>query len=301
MTTRTGNFSNLLAPGLRKIWMDDYKARPTEFDKFMNVDKMDRAYIDDYEMSMLGGSFPAKPEGEAIQYVDPKAGTTKRYTAVSFGMGFRVTQEMYEDDLYGKMKKMPKGLSKAQSNTIELAATGVLDDAFGAAAIYTGFDGFCLCYASHTIIYTGATYGNTPSTQADIGITTLQAALLNIEKTLDADGVLAVLKPKQLVIAPDNKFIARELLKSEYKPYTSGNEINALADEELQYLVLHFLSDTDAWFIKCTEHDVNFFWRRKPTFDNSDDFDTGDAKYKATHRSIQGFGNWRGWYGSSGG
>jgi len=301
MATRTGNFSNLLAPGLRRIWMDNFKARPTEYDKIFNVDKIDRAYVDDYEMSMLGGSFPAKAEGESIEYVDPKSGNTKRYTPGAFGLGFRVTEEMYEDDLYGMMRKMPRGLAKAQANTIELYAISVLDDAFGAAGTYTGFDKLCLCHASHTILYTGGTYSNTPSVQADIGITTLQAAITNIEKTPDSDGVLAVLKPQYLIIAPDNKFIARELLRSEYKPYTSGNEINALLDEELKYLVTHFLSDKDAWFIRCKDHDLNFFWRRKPRFDNSDDFDTGDAKYKGTHRSIQGFGNWRGWYGSSGG
>jgi hypothetical protein len=301
MTTRTGNFSNLLAPGLRKIWMDDFKGYPKEFDKIFNINSSTRNYEDDYEMTMLGGSFPAKPEGESIQYVDPKAGNTKRYTHSSFGMGFRVTEEMYEDDLYGKMKKMDKGLAKAQNNTVELQAIGVLDDAFGASAVYTGFDGYCLCYASHTILFTGGTYGNTPSTQADLSITTLQAAITNLEKTPDSDGVLMVLKPKWVIIAPDNKFIARELLRSEYKPYTSGNEINALMDEELKYFVTHYLSDTDAWFIQCKEHDLNFFWRRKPRFDNSDDFDTGDAKFKATHRSIQGFGSWRGIYGSSGG
>ena len=96
MTIRTGNFSNLLAPGLRRIWMDNFKARPTEYDKIFNVDKIDRAYVDDYEMSMLGGSFPAKAEGESIEYVDPKGGNTKRYTPGTFGMGFRVTEEMRE-------------------------------------------------------------------------------------------------------------------------------------------------------------------------------------------------------------
>jgi len=300
MTTRTGNFSNLLAPGLRKIFFDYLKGRPPEFDKIFNVNSSTRNYEDDFEMSMLGGSFPQKPEGESIQYVDPKAGSTVRYTHKTFGMGFRVTEEMYEDDLYNKIKKMPSGLAKAQNNTIELQAIGVLDDAF-TGATYTGFDTLALCHVSHTILYTGGTYANKPTIDADLGLTTLQAAITNLEKTPDQDGVLAVVKPKWVIIAPDNKFIAREILRSEYKPYTSGNEINALLDEELKYFVSHYLSDTDAWFVQCTTHDLNWFWRRKPRFDNSDDFDTGDAKYKGTHRSIQGFGDWRGIYGSSGG
>ncbi len=300
MVTRTGNFSNLLAPGLRKIWFDDYKGFPTEYTEIFNVDSSTRNYEDDYEMTMLGGSFPQKPEGESIQYVDPVTGTTKRYTHKTFGMGFRVTEEMYEDDLYNLIKRMPKGLAKAQKNTIELQTIGVLDDAFDGTT-YTAFDGHPLCYTEHHVLFTGGTYANTPSTQADLSMTTLQASLLRLEKTPDQDGVLAGLKGYQLIIPPDSKWIAKEILKSEYKPYTSGNEINALKDEELTYFVSHYLSDTDAWFVRARTHGLNFFWRRKPRFDNSDDFDSGDAKYKGTHRSIQGFGEWRGWDGSSGG
>jgi hypothetical protein len=278
-----------------------YKGFPTEYTTLFNILTSTKHYEDDYEMTMLGGAFPKKPEGESIQYVDPVTGTTKRYTHDTFGMGFRVTEEMYEDDLYNVIRKMPRGLAKAQKNTIELQAIGVLDDAFGAVGTYTAFDGHPLCYATHHVLFTGGTYANTPSTQADLSITTLQASVLRLEKTPDQDGVLAGCKANLLVIAPDSKFIAREILKSEYKPYTSGNEINALLDEELKYFVSHYLSDTDAWFLRAKEHDLNFFWRRKPRFDNSDDFDSGDAKYKGTHRSIQGFGEWRGWDGSSGG
>lgn len=300
MTMRTGGFSKLLAPGLRKIWFDDFKSYPTEYDKIFHVLTSTRNYEEDLEMSQLGGTLPKKPEGESIQYMDAVQGNTKRYTHDSFGGGFRVTEEMYEDDLYNIMSKMSRGLAKAQANTIELQAIGVLDDAF-TGSTYTGFDGLSLCNTAHTILYTGETYANTPSTQVDLGITSLQAAITNLEKTPDSDGVVCALKPRLLIIAPDNKFIARELLRSEYKPYTSGNEINALLDEELKYFVSHYLSDTDAWFVLCDIHDLNFFWRRKPRFDSSDDFDSGDAKFRATHRSSQGFGNWRGLYGSSGG
>ncbi len=299
MATLTGGHSTLLAPGLRKIWVNDFKAYPTEFDKYLNVNTSTKNYEKDYEMTMLGGAFAEKPEGESIDYVDPKAGETKTYTHKTFGMGFRISEEMYEDDLYNIMKKMPKGLAKAQANTIELQAAGLLDDAFNGST-YTGFDGYALCYASHKVLFTGGTYGNTPSTQVDLSITALQAGLLALEKTVDSDGVLCVLKPSKLLITPDQIWIADEILKSKYKPYTSGNEINAL-EGVLSPVVLHFTSDTDAWFIQCTEHGLNFFWRRKPRFDNSDDFDTGDAKFKGTHRAIQGFGEWRGIYGSSGG
>lgn len=300
MTTRTGNFSHLLAPGLRKVFFDYFKGLPTEYDKIAKMGTSKRNYEDDLEVSMLGGSFPEKDEGVSIDYVDPSQGNTKRYSHKTFGLGFRVTWEMLEDDLYAVMNKMSRGLAKAARNGTELQFWGMIDDAF-TGATYTGFDGHRLCYASHVVLFTGATFANTPTTQVDIGISSLQAAVLNIEKQPDSDGVIAGMKPWRVVIAPDNKFIMRELLGSAQKPYTAGNEINALMDEDLSYFVNHYQSDTDAWLLLAKEHDLNFIWRRKTFFENGDDFDTGDAKFKAVHRHSQGFGAPQGVYGSSGG
>lgn len=295
MTTQSSQFANLLAPGLRKVFFDFLKPLPSEYDKLFKVSTMDKLYHDDYELTMLGGSFPAKLQGESIQYVDPLTGTTKRHTASPFGLGFRVTHEMWKDDLYGPMRKMSKGLAKASKNTVELQAAAVIDDA-SAGATYTGFDAHPLAHTAHHILYTSGTYANRPTTYGVLGITTLQAAILRFEKTPDQDGVLCLLKPKVLFISPDLRFIAKEILGSEYKPYTANNEINPVKDEGLTFFVSHYISSTTMWGLISAgdENPLEFWWREKDQFDSSDDFDTGDAKFKAYHRHTQGFSDWRG-------
>lgn len=293
MPARTGNFSALLAPGLRKVFFDAYKSIPTEYDKVFNVLTSERNYEEDYAMTMLGGSFPEKTEGASITYVDPRSIGTKKYIHKSFGMGFRVTWEMYSDDLYGPMRKMSKGLAKAAQNTVELEAISVIDDAHS-GSVYTGFDGLPLASTAHPIHFTGGTYANRPTTYGVLGVTTLQAAIIRMEKQVDSDGVLVLIKPKLLIVPPDLRFIAKEILKSEYKPYVANNEINPLADEGLSYFVSHFMASSTMWCLLGDTHDLNFFWREKTRFDNSDDFDSGDAKFRAFHRHSQGFGDWRG-------
>jgi hypothetical protein len=304
MTTRTAGFSNLLAPGLRKIYFDEYKRRPSEFTSIFNLLTSERAYEDDYEMSMLGGAMPKKPEGISIEFVDPLTGTTKRYTHSTFGLGFRVTEEMYEDDLYGPMKRMSQGLAKCASNEVEYQAVGVVDNA-NVTTYYTPFDGLALASTVHLLLSTqaappnlrggmAATYANRPATYGALGITTLQAAILRMEMTPDQDGVLCMIKPKMLFIPANLRFVAKEILKSEYKPYTANNEINPMVDEGLTFFVWHFLASTTMWGLIGDSNPLNFFWRRKAKFDNSDDFDSGDAKFKATQRHSQGISDWRG-------
>jgi hypothetical protein len=303
MVMRTGGFSNLLAPGFRKVFFDDFKGIGTEYDKVANIGSSTRNYEKDYEMSMLGGTFPTKGEGVSIQYTDPVSGNTKTYTHVTYGLGFRITEEMYEDDLYKTMGgKASKGLAKAAANNLEVRWAGLLDD-LNTGTTYTGFDSArcCLYTTGHQILYTGGYYSNAPATAVDLGVTSLQAAITNIEKQPDKDGVIAGLKASKLIIAVDQRFMAKEMLKSEYKPFTANNEINSLKDEGISFIVSHYMADLDMWILLADKHDLNFFWRRKTRFDNSDDFDTGDAKFKASQRYSLGFGDWRGTYGTFGG
>jgi hypothetical protein len=304
MAAKTSGFSSLLAPGLRKVYFDEYKRRPSEYTTLFNILTSERAYEDDYELSMLGGAFPAKPEGTSIEFVDPLTGNTKRYTHTTFGLGFRITEEMYDDDLYGPMKKMSQGLAKCASNEVEYQAAGVVDNA-NVTTYYTGFDALALASTAHKLLSgqaappnlrggMAATYANRPSTYGALGITTLQASVLRMEKTPDPDGVLCLIKPKILFISTDLRFVAKEILRSEFKPYTANNEINPMADEGLTFFVWHFLASTTMWGLIGDTNPLNFFWRRKDKFDNSDDFDSGDAKFKATHRHSQGFSDWRG-------
>jgi hypothetical protein len=295
-TTRTANLSALLYPGLHKVFFNEYKGilTKTEYDKIFNIETSTQNYEKVYEMTMLGGSIPEVGEGEQITYVDPVGGNTVTFTHKKWGRGFAITEEAYEDDLYRTIgPNATKALAKASSNTIEVQAASVLNNATS-TTYYTGFDSKALASTSHTVLFTGGTYANRPATLGALGITTLQAAVLRIEKCPDQDGVIAGLRAKLIVIPPDLRFLAHELLKSEYKPFSANNEVNALASEGLSYFVSHYLSSTTFWCVLADKHNLKFFWRRKPRFDPSDDFATGNALFKVTQRHIQGFGDWRG-------
>ena len=299
--SRTTGFSNLLAPGLHDIFFNQYNQWPDEYSQIFNVTSSNRAYEEDAEVAGLG-KLVSKGEGVSVTYDDPMQSTNKqRYTHAAFGLGFRVTEELYADDLYGIIKKMPSSLARSAKQTTEVEAWSVLNNAFNAAK--TGLDGVALCSTTHpNIKLVGGPYSNRLATDADLSVTSLQAAIEQMENTTDDRDMNIMLKPKRLIITPSNKWMARELLNSEKKPHTADNEINALMDEDLQYFVGHYLTDSDAWFLVTdkADHHLNFFWRKRVGFDNSDDFDSGDAKFKATMRFSVGFSGWRGIIGTPG-
>jgi hypothetical protein len=304
VAARTGNFSYLLAPGLRKVWFEGFQKLPTEYTEIFNVLDSTRAYEDDLRVAGISGVVE-KPEGTATQYVDPIQGETKRYTHLSFGLGFRVTFEMYQDDLYRVMERMSLALARATHNAIEILAHLVINHGFDSspASRYQGFDGLRLFHTAHTMLG-GATQGNRPSTDIAFGLTAVRDACMRFEKMNDELGLPILLKPSMFVIPPDTKWSAREVLGSGFKPYTANNEINALVEEDLSYMVDHYLGSSTMWVLTSkgglqdgVGHDRNFFWRQKPIFDSGDDFDTGDAKFKVFFRASSGFGYW---YGSDG-
>lgn len=307
MTTTRSLFSNLLAPGLRKIYYDELKERPLEYEAIFNIETSKRKYEDDYQMAGLG-TMPQKAEGNAITYDDPLSGNTRRYTHLSWGLGFRITHEAYDDDLYGMLgKKMSSQLAKSARNAQEVHAFSILNGAFAASATASTtaaanvFDTYSLCNVAHTRLG-GGTQANRSSTDADLSVSSLQAAIDLFEGWTDERGISLVCRPRRLIIPYQTKWIAREILNSTAKPYTANNEINPLMDEDLSFMVSHYLTDSDSWFLIADKgvHSLNFFWREKPRFDNSDDFDTGDAKYKGYQRFIAGVSDWKGVFGSQG-
>ena len=301
MSSRTTGFSNLLAPELSNVFFNKYKQWMDEYTAIFNVESSTRSYEEDVEIAGLG-AMQSKAEGMGITYDEPFQSGRKRYTHSTFGLGFRVTDELYNDDLYGIIKKMPQALARSAHQTIEVNAANVLNNAFN-TTLQAGLDGIQLISTAHKRVDgTGGPYSNRLSTDSDLSVTSLQSAIQLMEGTTDDRDLNLNIKPKLLVITPNLKWVARELLKSEYKPHTADNEINAFRDEDLSYTVNHYLTDTNAWFLLAdkADHYLKFYWRQKLKFDNDDDFDTGDAKFKATMRLAVGFTNWRGIVGTSG-
>jgi hypothetical protein len=309
MVARTENFSHLIAPGLKKVFFQQYDQWPEEYQKFLNVESTNRAYEEDSEVSGLG-IMGTKGQGEPVTYEDPfQASALVRYTPVRYALGYRVTYEMYKNDLYGiHGPRMSKALARSARQAVEVAGANILNRAFNTG--YPGRDSAALCSRGHLNIAKdvgsgGATTGwvNTPATQADISIATLTAALQRIEELVDEKGLNIALHPKKLIYFPPNRALVSQLLGSTLEPFTGDNQKNAIKDWNLESFCSHFGSDTDAWFVQCAaeEHRMMMYWREKIAFKNGDDFDTGDGKFAAFQWFVCGFSGWRGIDGSSGG
>jgi hypothetical protein len=245
----------------------------------------------------------SKPEGVSITFDDPIQGNKVRYTHASYGLGFRITREMWDDDLYSIMNGMARELGRAASYKIEVDAWSVLNNAFSGS--FTGEDSLALCSTAHTRADGGATQANRPSVDADFSYTTYQAALDHFNTLLDDRGRPQMMRPAVLIIDPTFIWAVKEVLQSAYKPFVANNEINPLQGEidENGYLAWRYSTDTDSWFLLCQKgrHDLKFWWRTRPETAESDDFMSGDALFKIFARYSKGFSEWRGVYGSSGG
>lgn len=294
-----GAFSNLLVPGYKKVLFESYKEKPTEGNKLVNMDTSKRAYEEMFNMAGFG-TLLEKPEGGSVTYNDALQGNIKRYTWTTYGLGFRITQEMMEDDLYGIMgNKMSKALGRSVRNNFEVVAHSVLNNAFSTS--FNGYEaGVALCSTSHTTLRGGTGLANKPATDVDFGLLAFQAAIEHFHGLLDESGLPIMYIPKLLVHSIGDIWMVAQVLKSQQLPGTNLNDVNLASQQGVTPHLSHFLTDPDAWFVLADNHDMNYYDRRPPTFTNTDDFETGDAKFKVTRRNGAGFGDWRGVYGSQG-
>ena len=299
--TRRSDFTPLLAEGLRDIFFEKFNSRPWEYKQVFKILNSKKAYEEDYDMTGFG-VVPIKPEGQAIAYDNPIGGETKRHTHVSYGLGFRITKEMKDDELYGQMNKMPKAMARSARTTIEQTAANVLNYGF-VTTKHTGRDGKALFATDHPLLG-GGEQSNRAATPSELSMTSLQAAVTAMEATTDDRGHLLAIKPKRLVVPSVLRWTARELLlpRATEKPDTANRDINSLLEEDLSFFVYHYLTSSTAWFLLAPEddHEILFFWRKQPTTDSDDDFDTGDTKIKLFMRFVPGFSDYKGAYGNAG-
>lgn len=297
-TMNRGGFSYLIAPGFRKIVFETYKDRPIEGSVITNSGSSKRAYEEDFPIAGFG-TLQSKAEGGSVIYQDGVQGSKKRYTWTTYGLAYRVTQEMYDDDLYGVMGgHMSKALGRSARNNEEIIRHVPFNSAFDTAV--NGFEsGVSLCSTVHTTLR-GATIANRPSPDADFGLIALQAAIEHFDTLTDESGIPAMFIPKRVIHAPGDQWLVNAVLKSQFLPGTNYNDKNKVEEMGLMSHMSHYFTDTDQWFVQADQHDVNYYDRRPFTFSNFDDFDTGDAKFKGTRRNGSGFGDWRGIYGSQG-
>jgi hypothetical protein len=296
MTMIRSNFSDFTAPGLRKAFFDIFGRKETVYDKVFNMNtSAKKSETDSYFTGF--GIMPSKSEGVEITYDDAAQGYDVTYTHTTYAQGYRVTQEMIEDELYGVVDKMNTALAISAYARIETDAASVFNNGFNSS--YTGGDSKELFATDHPLVH-GGTEQNELSTAADISVTSLQQGIIDIEATVDDRGILCGLEAATLLVPNDLQFTGAELLKSMYVPYSADNEINALTAKGLNMITWNYLTDTDAWFIICKTNELNWFWRRPLTFTEGNDFNTGDALFKASMRYSKGWSDFRGLYGSPG-
>lgn len=277
----TSNFADLLAPGFREIFFNKFAMYPEEYSKVFNIQTNDsRAFVEDSFVSGFGLA-AIKQEGESINYKDPKQGFDQRYTFQTRGLGFIVTRELFDDDLYRKINRMPESLARSMRATYETDAANILNNGFD-SSVKTFSDGKELFATDHPLLG-GGEQKNELTTAADLSATSFEQALIDIADTTDDEGILLALQPKLLVVPSELDWTATKLLDSTLDPESANNTVNP-GKGRLPYMVYHWLTDPDAWFIISEDHELNFVWRRRPEFTRDNDFDTENARFKATMR-----------------
>lgn len=304
MASTRGAFSQLIAPGLTYVMMDDYGDHPEEYSQFLYVEPSDGAYDEDQLYGGLG-LVRKKPESAPVVFDDPIEGGSKRYIHDSYALGWEISLEMQEDDRYDIMSKVPARLMRSAQQTIEVLGANVLNLGF---TTVTTADGVSLFNTAHPLLnddtgfigITNGAYSNRLAT--DISVTSLQTALDLYENLVDHRGLRIRLSPQKLWVPPALQYIAQRTLQSGFEPGTGNNDINPVQGR-LQICVLHYLTSTTRWFISGANnmHDnhCKFKWRTKFRTDVVDDFNTKGTKHSIFFRVSAGATHWPGWVGSA--
>lgn len=296
----SSSFAKALWPGVNAWYGKSYKDYPEEWSQLFEKNTSKKSYEEDVGLSSFGLA-NTKPEGSGISYDTERQGFTSRYNHVVYALGFIITREIFEDDQYDVVgKRKANALARSMRQTKEIVGANVFNRATTAG--YVGGDGVTLLNASHPNV-TGGTFSNMPATASDLSEAALEQASIDIAAFRDDRGLLIAAKPRKLIIAPSNQFEAKRILGSDGRPGTDLNDTNALATMGIipNITVNHYLTDPDAWFILTDVTDgMKYFERRGDQFEMDNDFDTENAKFKATARYSFGWTDPRGIYGSMG-
>ena len=289
-----------LLPGLNALFGLEYKKYAEEHKEIFETESSDRSFEEETKLSGFGAA-PVKDEGAAIAYDNAQEAWTARYTHETIAMGFSITEEAVEDNLYDSLSsRYTKALARAMAYTKQVKAAAVLNGAFAGT---TYGDGKVLCTTDHPLV-SGGTNSNEPATAADLNETSLEAAVIQIAAWTDERGLLIAAKPKKLIIPPALQFVATRLLETELRVGTADNDINALKTNGVVpggYSVNHYLTDTNAWFlITDIPNGLKHFTRAPLTTGMDQDFDTANSRYKARERYSFGVSDALGVFGSPG-
>ena len=290
-----------LLPGLNALFGLEYAKYGEEAAEIFETESSDRSFEEETKLSGFGAA-PVKNEGAAISYDNAQEAWTARYNHETISMGFSITEEAIEDNLYDSLSsRYTKALARAMAYTKQVKGAAILNNAFAAATTYG--DGQTLCSTAHPLV-SGGTNSNRPTTGADLNETSLEAAVIQIAGWTDERGLLIAAKPRKLILPADLQFVATRLLDTDLRPGTADNDINALRTNGSVpegYSVNHYLTDTNAWFLLTDVPNGLKHFVRTPMQTSMDaDFDTGNSRYKARERYSFGVSDPLGVFGSPG-
>ena len=289
-----------LLPGLNALFGLEYQKYEDEDKEIYETESSDRSFEEEVALAGFDAA-PVKNEGSAISYDNAQESYTARYNHETIAMGFMITEEAMEDNLYDSLSgRYTKALARAMAYTKQVKAATPLNNGFTS---YQSGDGVVMFSTAHPLV-SGGTNSNRPTTGADLNETSLEAAVIQVAKWTDQRGLLIAARPRRLIVPPDLMFVATRILDSENRPATADNDINAIKNNGTipeGYRVNHYLTDTNAWFmVTDVPNGMKHFERSAMTTAMDGDFNTGNVRYKARERYSFGVSDPLGMYGSPG-
>jgi hypothetical protein len=290
-----------LLPGLNALFGLEYARYGEQHKEVYETETSERSFEEETKLSGFSAA-PVKNEGSAIAYDNAQEAWTTRYNHETIALGFSITEEAIEDNLYDSLSaRYTKGLARAMAYTKQIKAASVLNNGFSAA--YVGGDGVALFSTAHPLTG-GGTNSNRPTTAADLNETSLEAAVIQIAAWTDERGLLIAAKPKKLIVPPALQFVATRLLETSLRVGTTDNDVNALKNNGSipeGYTVNNYLTDNNAWFLTTDVPNGLKHFVRSPLANSMDgDFDTGNVRYKARERYSFGWSDPLGMFASPG-
>ena len=290
-----------LEPGLNALFGMEYDRYDSQHTEIFESESSDRAFEEEVMLSGFG-SAPVKAEGSAVSFDDAQEAYTARYTHETIALAFSITEEAIEDNLYDRLaSRYTKALARSMANTKQVKGAATLNNAFDST--FTGGDGKELCATDHPLTNNND-LRNEPSTAADLNETSLENALIDIAAFVDERGLKVSVRGQKLIIPPALQFVADRLLESTLRPGSADNDVNAMRNMGMLpqgYVVNHYLTDTDAFFIKTDAPRGFVHFERMPMSTKMEgDFDTGNVRFKARERYSFGYSDPRCVYGSPG-
>jgi hypothetical protein len=289
-----------LLPGLNALFGMEYDSYENEHAEIYETETSERSFEEEVKLSGFGAA-PVKAEGAAVSYDNAQESFTARYNHETVAMGFSITEEAMEDNLYDSLSaRYTKALARAMAYTKQVKAASLLNTGF---TTFQSGDGVTLFNASHPTVG-GGVNANVPSVAADLNETSLEQAVIDIAAFTDERGLLIAARPRKLVVPPALMFVATRLLQTELRVGTADNDINAIRNNGSipeGFRVNHYLTDTDAWFLTTdVPNGMKHFVRTAMATSMDGDFDTGNVRYKARERYSFGVSDPLGMYGSAG-